>query len=374
MRGTLHLVAAEDLGWMLSLTGERMHRMAAARHRELQLSDADFARADAIARDRLSGGGRAERAELLEAFREGGVSTEGQRGVHLLGHLARGGLIVLSGRSEYALLAEHVREPRRLDPDAAADELALRYFTGHGPATVRDLAWWTGLPLTLVRVATERVRDRLDELVVDGVVHYLRPGLEPAGGVQLLPGFDEYLLGYGDRSAALAPEHSEAIVPGGNGMFLSTIVSRGEVLGTWRRERGTKAVRLTLAPFEPLPVDGGAGCRCRRAALREVPAVSHWVVEQRRAQRAAPRNRRPSRRPPQCSPRGSARTARGRWRPTAAARARARPHPRDVPQESCRRPRPPRSAGSAPPDRPVPRTAAGRRPPRAPRHRSRTGR
>ena len=266
MRGTLHLVAAEDLGWMLSLTGERMHRMAAARHREMHLTDDDFARADAICRDRLSGGGRAERAELLEAFRVGGVSTEGQRGVHLLGHLARGGLIVLTGRNEYALLAEHVREPRQLDPDAAADEFALRYFTGHGPATVRDLAWWTGLPLTVVRAATERVRDRLDELVVDGVVHYLRPGLEPAGGVHLLPGFDEYLLGYTDRSAALAPEHSEAIVPGGNGMFLPTIVSRGEVLGTWRRERGTKAVRLTLAPFEPLPatVERAAGVAARR--------------------------------------------------------------------------------------------------------------
>lgn len=254
MRGTLHLVAAEDLGWMLSLTGERIVRLAAGRHRQLQLTDDDFARAAAIARDRLSGGGRADRAHLLEAFRAGGVSTDGQRGIHLLGNLAHTGLVVMSGRTEYALLDEHVREPRHLEPDAAADEFALRYFTGHGPATVRDLAWWTGLPLTLVRAATERVRDRLDELVVDGVVHYLRPGLEPAAGVHLLPGFDEYLLGYGDRSAALAPEHADAIVPGSNGMFLPTIVSRGEVLGTWRRGRGTKTLTLELQPFEPLPV------------------------------------------------------------------------------------------------------------------------
>jgi len=268
MRGTLHLVAAEDLGWMLSLTGERMTRMAAPRHRELLLTAPEFERAAAIARERLGGGGRADRAEMLEAFRAGGVPTDGQRGVHLLGHLARTGLVVLSGRTEYALLDEHVREPRRLDPDAAADELALRYFTGHGPATVRDLAWWAGLPLTLVRAATERVRDRLDELVVDGVVHYLRPGLEPAGGVHLLPGFDEYLLGYTDRSAALAPQHSEAIVPGGNGMFLSTIVSRGEVLGTWKRERGKKAVSVELLPFTPLPasVEAAAAVQARRYA------------------------------------------------------------------------------------------------------------
>jgi hypothetical protein len=249
LRGTLHLVAAEDLGWMLSLTGERTVRSAAGRHRQLGLDDADFARAAAIARERLTGGARASRDELLEAFR----ATDGQRGAHLLGHLAHTGLVVLSQRTEYALLDEHVPEPRRLDPDAAAEELALRYFTGHGPATVRDLAWWSGLPVTLVRAATERVRDRLDALELGGVEYLMRPGLEPAGdGVHALPGFDEYLLGYADRSAALAPEHADTIVPGGNGMFLPTLVVRGEVVGTWRRERGRRVVKVTAAPFAPL--------------------------------------------------------------------------------------------------------------------------
>ncbi|MGN6272814.1 MAG: winged helix DNA-binding domain-containing protein [Protaetiibacter sp.] len=252
-RGTLHLVAAEDLGWMLSLTGERTVRSAAGRHRELGLDSADFARAAAIARERLGGGGRAERAELLAAFVAGGVSVEGQRGAHLLGNLAHTGLIVLCGRTEYALLEEHAREPRRLEPDAAAEELAWRYFAGHGPATVRDLAWWSGLPLTLVREATARVRDRLEALEVDGVEYLMRPGLEPDGdGVHALPGFDEYLLGYTDRTAALAPEHADTIVPGGNGMFLPTMVVRGEVVGTWKRERGRRAVRVTRAPFSPL--------------------------------------------------------------------------------------------------------------------------
>lgn len=260
MRGTLHLVAAEDLGWLLSLTGERTVRSAAGRHRQLELDDATFARAAAIATARLAGGGRAERAELLAAFRDGGVPTDGQRGAHLLGHLAHTGLMVLSGRTEYALLDEHVREPRRLEPDAAADELALRYFTGHGPATVQDLAWWAGLPLTLVRAATARVRDRLEAIVVDGREHLMRPGLEPHGdGVHLLPGFDEYLLGYTDRTAALAPEHAEATVPGGNGMFLSTIVVRGEVVGLWRRDRRARGALVTSHPFSPLSAAGERG-------------------------------------------------------------------------------------------------------------------
>lgn len=267
LRGTLHLVAAEDLGWMLSLTGERTVRAGAGRHRQLGLDETDFARVAAIARDRLTGGGRADRDELLAAFREGGVGTDGQRGAHLLGRLAHTGLVVLSGRTEYALLDEHVPAPRVLDPDAAADELALRYFTGHGPATVRDLAWWSGLPLTLVRAATARVRDRLAAIEVDGVEYLLRPGLEPDGdGVHALPGFDEYLLGYADRSAALPPEHADTIVPGGNGMFLPTLVVRGEVVGTWRRDRGRRVVRAAVAPFAPLTAvaERGFGVAMRR--------------------------------------------------------------------------------------------------------------
>lgn len=253
LRGTLHLVAAEDLGWLLSLTGERMVRLTAGRYRELGLDDRDFARAASVARERLAGGGHADRAELLAAFAEAGLDVAGQRGPQLLGHLAFTGLAVLSGRTEYALLDEHVREPRRLDPDEAAEELALRYFTSHGPATVRDLAWWSGMPLTRVRGATARVRDRLDAIEVDGVEYLMRPGLEPDGdGLHLLPGFDEYLLGYTDRAAALAPEHADAIVPGGNGMFRPTIVARGEVLGVWARERRKAAVRVAPQPFAPL--------------------------------------------------------------------------------------------------------------------------
>ena len=72
-------------------------------------------------------------------------------------------------------------------------------------------------------------------------------------GVRLLPGFDEYLLGYGDRNAALAPEHAQAVVPGNNGMFLSTIVIDGEVVGTWKRTARTREVVIDLSPFHPLP-------------------------------------------------------------------------------------------------------------------------
>jgi hypothetical protein len=250
MRGTLHFVKPDDLGWMLSLTGQRMVRSAEGRRRDLGLTAQDFVTAERAARALLAGGNHAERADLLAAFDAAGVSPAGQRGVHTLGQLAQTGVIVLSGQKRYALLDEWVTHPRRLERDAALRELAVRYFTSHGPATVKDLAWWSSLTLTDARAALAAAREDLDELDVDGTVYYLRPGLQPAaGGIHLLTGFDEYLLGYGDRSAALAPQHKDVIVPGGNGMFLSTVVVDGEVVGTWRRDRSPQRVDVTVQPF-----------------------------------------------------------------------------------------------------------------------------
>jgi hypothetical protein len=250
MRGTLHFVAAEDLGWMLSLTGERMIRSAAGRRRQLGLGEADFEKSRAIVRDRLSGGRVADRKELLAAFDDAGLSTEGQRGVHLLGQLSQEGVIVLHSQTGFALLDEWVSQPTTLEPDDALREFARRYFRSHGPATVKDFSWWSSLTLTQARRGIELARDELDELEVDGVSHYLRPGLEPASAaVHLLPGFDEYLLGYSDRSAQLAGAATELIVPGGNGVFLPTIVVNGEVVGSWRRAAKRDRVVMTLISF-----------------------------------------------------------------------------------------------------------------------------
>jgi hypothetical protein len=260
MRGTLHFVAADDLGWMLELTAERIIRSAAGRHRQLELADADFDRAAAIARERLAGGAHLGRRELLAAFDEGGVATAGQRGVHLLGKLAQLRIIVLCSQADWALYDEWIPNPRRLERDDALREFAARYFTGHGPATIRDFSWWSSLTLTDARRGLELAREQLDELELDGVSYYLRPDLEPAkAAVHLLPGFDEYLLGYSDRSAPLAGEGVEIIVPGGNGVFLPTIVVNGEVVGSWRRATKGATTTLTPLPFHELSASARAG-------------------------------------------------------------------------------------------------------------------
>ena len=267
MRGTLHFVAADDLPWMLSLTGERMVRSAEGRRRQLDLDQAQFDRAESIARERMSGGTTISRSDLFAAWELGKLPTTGQRGVHLLAQLAQSSVIVLVGQNEWALLEHRVPTPRLPERADALREFALRYFTSHGPATERDFAWWSSLTLTDARAGIAAAREQLDELEVDGTRYYLRPGLEPAPrAVRLLPGFDEYLLGYSDRSAPLSGGDTAVIVPGGNGMFLSTVVVNGEVVGSWRRTQRAKKVQLGIEPLHRIPAS--AATAIARAAQR----------------------------------------------------------------------------------------------------------
>lgn len=253
MRGTLHLIRPEDVNWMLSLTGARGMAASAKRRRDLGIADADLAAARRIAEQTL--GTPRPRADLLAAWKAGGQSTEGQRGAHLIVHLAQQGVIVqgptAGTQQAFALAEQWIRHPRVLDRDEALGELAVRYFTSHGPATEKDLAWWSGLTLGDVRRGIEIAGDAIDTIEVADTTYRLAPGLEPAASAVLaLPGFDEYLLGYQDRTPALHIDHAERVVPGGNGMFLSTIVVDGEVVGTWKR---VKPGVIEPHPFASVP-------------------------------------------------------------------------------------------------------------------------
>jgi hypothetical protein len=260
LRGTLHLVAAEELPWMLGLTAERAIASAATRRHVLGITLAEVERAREIAIEVLPGRTALTRTALLHAIADGGVSTAGQRGYHLLWYLAQTGTLVLGptdGRQQmFARLDAWVPHPRRLERDEALGELAVRYFRSHGPAGVDDLVRWSGLTLREVRQGIAVAGAALATLEVDGRRYVVAAEAADASdrpdGVRLLPGFDEYLLGYRDRSIVLAPEHSNAIVPGGNGMFRATIVADGEVIGTWGRRVGARGVVVEAAPFASL--------------------------------------------------------------------------------------------------------------------------
>jgi hypothetical protein len=265
MRGTLHLVAAQDLGWMLELMGSRALAGAPTRRDRLGIGDADVERARELAVAALSGGRGLGRAELLDVLADGGVVTTGQRGYHLLWHLAQTGTLCLGptadGEQLFVLLDEWVPAPRRLSRDEALAELALRYFRGHGPATVKDLVRWAGLRVSDVRAGLAAVRAELTTLDVDGVEQLMDPATPDrlascraeAMGVLLLPGFDELVLGYADRSCTVPPAFAQRIVPGNNGMFRATVVHEGTVVAVWRRAGRGTAQTIAVEPFAELP-------------------------------------------------------------------------------------------------------------------------
>jgi hypothetical protein len=257
MRGTLHFVPAGDLGWMLGLTAERSLAAAASRFRALGLDEQTLDRAGELVIAALSGGGRVGRSEFMSLLESNGISTAGERGYHIIFYLAQRQILCWgppSGTQQALVLTEEwVRNPRRLTRDEALHEFALRYFTGHGPATDRDFAWWTKLTLTDARAAIASAADELTELSFDDRSYWIATSeADAARGTRLgsrvlaLPGFDEYLLGYQDRSLPLAPEHSARIVPGNNGIFLPLIVARGRGIGTWRRV--SKSAEFSIEP------------------------------------------------------------------------------------------------------------------------------
>lgn len=279
MRGTLHLVAAEDLPWMVDLLAPRVLAASVARRAGLGVAEADVERAGELAGAALAGGRRLARAELFAAWDDAGLSTAGQRGVHLLRVLAMTGALVYGptrgGEPLLVRADEWIPHPRRPGREEATAELALRYFRSHGPATLADLVRWTGLRVGDARAGLADVRPQLAALDVDGVEHLLDPEVPQrlaaaraaAGGVLLLPGFDELLLGYADRSVALDPEFADRIVPGGNGVFRPTVVSDGRVVGTWATTgRGARA-RLTATPFTAFAPEVEAAIPVLHAAL-----------------------------------------------------------------------------------------------------------
>jgi hypothetical protein len=261
MRGTLHLVAAEDLPWILPLTTPRIIAASAKRRAELGLDAPTLARAEEVAVGALTGGGKLSRAELMAAWDEAGLGTTGQRGYHLLGHLAQTGTVCFgptrAGEQLIVLVDEWIPKPRRPERDEALGELALRYFRGHGPATVKDFTRWTNLTAADARAGLAIARPELASVEVDGVEYLMAPETPDllascgrrAKGVFLLPGFDEFMLGYLDRTAALPAEYANRVVPGGNGVFQPTVISAGRVVGTWKRGRGEPVV----TPFTTLP-------------------------------------------------------------------------------------------------------------------------
>ncbi|MDO2935448.1 winged helix DNA-binding domain-containing protein [Paeniglutamicibacter sulfureus] len=277
-RGTLMLIDPRLHGSLLAVTAQRMNAKMAGTRAQEDITEAELGRLADVARERCAGTG-ATRAELLRAFEDAGSSIEGQRGYHLIVAVSLRGVIVQgpmepgSETRQLFMAAGSWLPETEPHPDAGAAlaMLVRGYFDSHGPATVADCAWWLGLPLTPVRAAVAALDPVLGSAELGGdTFHFAARHRErwehPPGArsVLALPGFDEFLLGYRDRSVTLPEEHTQVVTPGKNGIFLRTVVAGGETIGTWEVENSGKARYARFVPFagEPTPA------RARAVAAR----------------------------------------------------------------------------------------------------------
>lgn len=261
MRGTLHFVAAADVRWLLALLAPRVIGATAGRHRQLELTADDLARSRDVFETALSGGRQLTRDAMYQTLEAAGITTAGQRGIHILGHLARQGVLCFGPHQgkqpTFVLLDEWLPPSPPVAREEALARLAFRYFSGHGPATLQDLMWWAGLTAADARTAITLAAPQLAQAAVGGQTYWQSPSARaadgPIEGIQLLPAYDEFLLGYRDRSASLAPAHADAVAPGANGVFRPILVVDGRVMGTWSRTVKRGAVTVTPQPFPGQP-------------------------------------------------------------------------------------------------------------------------
>jgi uncharacterized protein YcaQ len=269
MRGTLHLLATEDLGWLMPLLGPVFVRKSQRRYAQLGLTDEVCTNATRTIRAVLGEQGPLTRAELADQLAAQGLPTEGQAAYHLLRRAGLEGAICFgperAGEPTYVLVEDWLHtggEMAGADPRA---ELVRRHLAAYGPAGPKDLAAWSGMSISEARAGFESVVDELLEVEIDGSpswvlksrAAWLDEPREAEVVVRLLPSYDTYLLGYSSRHLTVPQQYIKRVHPGG-GVLRPTLIVDGRAAGTWKLKRGRAGLVVTVEPFENLSAQAAA--------------------------------------------------------------------------------------------------------------------
>ena len=254
MRKTIHLIPAEDAGWLVPLFSEATVRWSRNRLAQLGLDRAAQDRALKFVHDAIDREGPLTRREVGRRLADAGYELAAEFKVHLwLLATLDGDLCLGPDRGAYACLvrtSDWLGKLERRSREDSLAELARRYLRGYAPATERDFARWAGLPLRDTRIGLERIAG---ELVQDGELLRLKKGSRRAAAgpvVRMLGAFDNYNLGYVDRGFALDAQNEKQIAPGG-GIIRPAITVDGRIVGTWSSKRSGKRLGVNLEPFAP---------------------------------------------------------------------------------------------------------------------------
>jgi hypothetical protein len=280
MRGTLHLIAAEDHRWVVPLVTEPRLANAWRRLREEGVPGDRPAHAVRAIERMLDREGPLARTEIADRLRRRGIRAEGQAIAHLVWLAASEGVICYGpergGAQTLVLVRDWLGRSERMERDAALTELAVRHLRAHGPCEPADLAFWSGIRARDATRAWGAITDRLLEVQTTLGPRWIlrsRARSEPTGVVRLLPSFDEYLLGWKDRRFQVDPERWRDVNRGG-GWLHPVAIDDGLLVGTWRTERTSHARRVELHPFDRLSRTG------RRTIQAEADDLERFLGEQ----------------------------------------------------------------------------------------------
>ena len=258
MRPTWHFVSPDDIYWLLELTAKQIKSTTKSRHRDLGLTESELKKSKEVLIKSLEGNRALTREELSDQLNSVGINTFEQRLPHILMDAEIDAIIcngAMQGKKQtYALLEERVPVKKLLSKDEALALLAKKYFTCHGPATLPDFVWWSGLPVTDARKALEMNKSILISETIEAETYWFADSFSRAASlpdsVYLLPAFDEYLISYKNRSAAITlGNHTKAI--SNNGIFRPVIVVNGQISGLWKRTIKKDTVLIELDHFRP---------------------------------------------------------------------------------------------------------------------------
>jgi hypothetical protein len=260
LRPTWHFVTPEDIRWMLALTAPRIRRAMSTYYRQMELDAAQLRRSNSALSKALQGGNQLTRSELRTVLQRSGIKTDGLRFSFFIMHAELEQLICSGPRRgkqpTYALLDERAPGIKTLERNEALARLARRYLTSRGPATLKDYQWWSGLTPADAKAGLEMIKSKLKTEIVDGQTYWLADSTRRVKDdphiAYLLPNYDEYIVGYTDRSAIFDTVHTDKLDERANPLFQHTIVVDGRIVGTWKRDYKKDSVVISLRLFHPL--------------------------------------------------------------------------------------------------------------------------
>ena len=256
MRPTWHFVSSNDIYWMLELTAPRILNSMKSRHKQLELTDEIIKKSNNLIVNALSNNNHLTRGELVDQFKQAGFRLKDNRAAHLLMRAELDGLIC-SGKTKgknptYALLPERVPTKKKLTKEEALAKLALTYFTSHGPATLKDFTWWSGLTVKDAKTGIELVKNEMVAKEYNEQLYWFSPDnaiREKNDSVYLLPAFDEFIISYKDRSPSISANHKEKTFSS-NGIFWPVVLINGKVNGLWKRTIHKNSLYTEISLFE----------------------------------------------------------------------------------------------------------------------------